>query len=340
MNIQKVKKFVPSVLKNKKKDNLFFSSINESCILENNQVKCNKTENYELKKDTEKDKLANDESCIQSSSDDDENVDIIKSIMFRIKPKSNISVNENSVDAGSQQFCKSLIIKTPLLEAPPKKHYVWGSKKRQNIKKINWTLQRKQVEEKQKPKNSLWPKINSNKPDKQNLFPKELEFFQFPETNADEEIICNEQSNLESPSFVKSDTDLDEIFKQKLSFSLNKKLLTSKPTDLDKIIQKTELQPTYDKICKKNLDIKVIFDNERTQVIDIDALLEINDSDIEENNDECFEIERITKENTYKNKNCLKFLQQNKEFYSEHKTYTKNGETTFSASPEPFLDAN
>ncbi len=137
---------------------------------------------------------------------------------------------------------------------------------------------------------------------------------------------------------VECETDLDEIFEQKLKFSLNKKLLTSKPTNLDEIMQKTELQST--KMCEEKLAIEVIFDYDKTQIIDIDALLEANDSDIEEKDDKCFEIERITKENTYKNKNCLNYWQQNKEVYSEHKTYTQNGETTFSASPEPFLNTN
>ena len=118
------------------------------------------------------------------------------------------------------------------------------------------------------------------------------------------------------------ETDLDKIFEQKLNFLKSKKINLSKPTNIDDFIKQTNEIPL------------IIPKFEKTQEIDIDALLDSEISDVEENN---LDLERIPKENTLKNTICNNLLKLEKNNFFEHKIFTKNGKTTFSASPEPFF---
>ena len=118
------------------------------------------------------------------------------------------------------------------------------------------------------------------------------------------------------------ETDLDKIFEQKLNFLKSKKINLSKPNNIDDFIKQT------------NEILLIIPKFEKTQEIDIDALLDSEISDVEENN---LDLERIPKENTLKNTICNNLLKLEKNNFFEHKIFTKNGKTTFSASPEPFF---
>ena len=110
------------------------------------------------------------------------------------------------------------------------------------------------------------------------------------------------------------ETDLDKIFEQKLNFLKSKKINLSKPTNIDDFIKQTNEIPL------------IIPKFEKTQEIDIDALLDSEISDVEENN---LDLERIPKENTLKNTICNNLLKLEKNNFFEHKIFTKNGETTF-----------
>ena len=156
----------------------------------------------------------------------------------------------------------------------------------------------------------------------------ELEFFQFVEDkkekkdNFQDKIINKSNFNAIQEKTLIIETDLDKIFEQKLNFLKSKKINLSKPNNIDDFIKQTNEIPL------------IIPKFEKTQEIDIDALLDSEISDVEENN---LDLERIPKENTLKNTICNNLLKLEKNNFFEHKIFTKNGKTTFSASPEPFF---
>ena len=183
--------------------------------------------------------------------------------------------------------------------------------------------------------------------------------------------------------FIEGDTDLDQAFELRQSRTLERKLSMSKPTNLDDLLSgEEEAKDDHNQLSSHQKDqntgnqdfLKLlnqpnaweeiasrppvvipstpvppmpashdIPESERTQEIDIDALLGGDYSDEEEGvveEEDSYEMERLTRENTYKNKDCYKLpapaptYTTAGDIYPEHKVYTFNGETTFSASPE------
>ena len=175
---------------------------------------------------------------------------------------------------------------------------------------------------------------------------------------------CNQQVIDFGASLVFGETDLDAVFKERQERKLDRKLSTSKPTNLDELMDEPLEITRLNESFRSQPDLepepaaepqpepvteRFYPEHERTQEIDIDAILGL-DSTSEETEEELekeqsfhsnsSEVDRVTRYNTYKNKSVAKApktpepVYTREEYYPSQKITTVNGETTFSASPE------
>ena len=163
-------------------------------------------------------------------------------------------------------------------------------------------------------------------------------------------------------SLVFGETDLDAVFKERLERKLDRKLSTSKPTNLDELMDEPLESTRHNESFLSEPDPEPALipdpepvserfypEHERTQEIDIDAILgldctpEETEEEMEKEQNSFYsnssEIERETRYNTYRNKSVAKAPltpepTYTQDYYPSQKIITVNGETTFSASPE------
>ena len=169
------------------------------------------------------------------------------------------------------------------------------------------------------------------------------DFIPYQQNVHDQDVfMSSEEAEVEKMSFSDhmkdGETDLDEVFQERQGRNLERKLSMSKPTNLDDIMRE-DPKPEPESIPPVVFQEHMIPDHEKTQEIDIDALLG-DECFSSEEEDDTEEMERLTRYNTYINTALTTKvtvpapIPKGDSYYPSQKITTVNGETTFSASPE------